>query len=128
MCQQSDRLSCVDAKWIGLHPTDINKHFVSTQQLTEHDKKIGRGLLERGYIRDDDKLMREVGDGAETPGVHQRSTVLCVCVSVVQVKYMMDSEVKAEIEGLSGCGTTSVTQVYTSHYYLPGKIQRQQWI
>jgi meiotic recombination protein SPO11 len=86
---------------LGVRPSDLDKYKIPQQcrlEMTEHDIKTGKELLEEEFIQKNPDWMREL-------------------------QIMVDSKEKAEIQSLSSFGFQ-----YLSKVYLPLKLQAGGWI
>ena len=88
-------------RWLGVRPSDLNKYNIPQQcrlEMTEHDIKEGKQLMQEDFIMSNPKWHAEL----ET---------------------MVKSKVKAEIQALSSFGFQ-----YLSQEYLPRKLKEGDWI
>ena len=101
MSYDSASLTTPDIKWLGLRPSDLDKYDLPGQcrlDMTENDIKTGKELMQEEYIQKNPKWMKEL-------------------------KIMVKTKKKAEIQALSSFGFQYVTEVY-----LPRKIAEADWI
>jgi len=101
MSYDSINLTTPDIKWLGVRPSDLDKYSIPQQcrlEMSEHDLKTGRELLEEDYIKANPKWHREL-------------------------ELMVKTKVKAEIQALSSFGFQ-----YLSKTYLPRKLKEGDWI
>ena len=84
-----------------MRPTDLDRFKLPNQcrlDMTEHDIKLGNKLLTEDFIQCNPEWMKEL-------------------------KVMLKSKEKAEIQALSSFGFQYLTEVY-----LPLKLQEKDWI
>eukprot|EP00730_Choanoeca_flexa_P003889 TRINITY_DN11533_c0_g1_i2.p2 TRINITY_DN11533_c0_g1~~TRINITY_DN11533_c0_g1_i2.p2 ORF type:complete len:408 (+),score=96.01 TRINITY_DN11533_c0_g1_i2:30-1253(+) len=101
MSYDSASLTCSDIKWLGLRPTDLDKYKIPEQcrlPMTPEDIETGKRLLEADFITKNPAWVKEL-------------------------KLMLTTKVKAEIQALSNFGFQ-----YLTEEYLPQKLQRGDWI
>ncbi len=101
MSYDSASLTTPDIKWLGLRPSDLNKYDLPEQcrlKMTENDIKTGRELLEESFITQNPEWVKEL-------------------------KRMVKTKEKAEIQALSSFGFQYITEVY-----LPRKLREGDWI
>jgi len=101
MSYDSINLTTPDIKWLGVRPSDLEKYSIPPQcrlEMSEHDIKTGKELLEEDFVKANPKWHREL----ET---------------------MVKNKVKAEIQALSSFGFQ-----YLSKVFLPRKLKEGDWI
>ncbi|EDQ87716.1 uncharacterized protein MONBRDRAFT_37903 [Monosiga brevicollis MX1] len=101
MSYDSASLTCPDIKWLGLRPTDLDRYKIPEQcrlPMTAEDIETGRRLLQADFITKNEAWVKEL-------------------------RLMLDTKVKAEIQALSNFGFQYLTEVY-----LPQKLERGDWI
>jgi len=101
MSYDSASLTTPDIKWLGVRPSDLLKYKIPDQcrlEMTEHDIKTGKDLLEEEFIQKNPAWMKEL-------------------------ELMLKMKVKAEIQALSNFGFQYLTQ-----QYLPNKLKQGDWI
>ncbi|CAM9513121.1 unnamed protein product, partial [Ectocarpus fasciculatus] len=101
MSYDSGHLTTSDIKWLGIRPSDLDKYNLPAQcrlQMTEHDKKMGEELLKEAFITRNEDWVREL-------------------------KHMLATGEKAEIQALSSFGFQFITEEY-----LPRKLREGDWI
>lgn len=101
MSYDAINLTTPDIKWLGVRPSDLDKYSIPPQcrlEMSEHDVKTGKELLEEDFIK-------------ASPKWH------------AELELMVKSKVKAEIQALSSFGFQYLTQVY-----LPNKLADGDWI
>lgn len=101
MSYDSANLTTPDIKWLGILPSDLDKYKIPEQcrlEMTEHDIKTGKELLEEDFIKKNPKWYKEL-------------------------ELMVKKKEKAEIQALSSYGFQYLTEVY-----LPRKLQQGDWI
>lgn len=101
MSYDAINLTTPDIKWLGVRPSDLNKYNIPQQcrlEMTEHDIKEGKQLMEEDFIKSNPKWHAEL-------------------------QTMVKSKVKAEIQALSSFGFQ-----YLSQEYLPRKLKEGDWI
>ena len=88
-------------KWLGIRPSDLNRYHIPEQcrlDMTEHDKRLGEKLMKEDFMQANPEWCKEL-------------------------KIMLDTGEKAEIQALSSFGFQYLTEVY-----LPLKLQEKDWI
>ena len=101
MAYDAINLTTPDIKWLGVRPSDLDKYNIPQQcrlEMSEHDLKTGRELLNEDFIKANPKWHHEL-------------------------ELMVKSKVKAEIQALSSFGFQYLSQVY-----LPKKLKEGDWI
>jgi len=101
MSYDSASLTTPDIKWLGLRPSDLNRYDLPDQcrlKMTENDIKTGKELLEESFITQNPEWVKEL-------------------------KRMVKTKEKAEIQALSSFGFQYITEVY-----LPRKLREGDWI
>lgn len=101
MSYDSINLTTPDIKWLGVRPSDLDKYNIPPQcrlEMSEHDVKTGKELLEEEFVK-------------ANPAWHR------------ELESMVKSKVKAEIQALSSFGFQ-----YLSKNYLPRKLKEADWI
>tara|TARA_B110001452_G_C15223290_1_gene424037 strand:- start:994 stop:2220 length:1227 start_codon:yes stop_codon:yes gene_type:complete len=101
MSYDAINLTTPDIKWLGVRPSDLDKYNIPQQcrlEMTEHDIKEGKQLMEEDFIKSNPKWHAEL-------------------------QTMVKSKVKAEIQALSSFGFQYLSQVY-----LPRKLKEGDWI
>lgn len=101
MSYDSFNLTTKDIKWLGVRPSDLDKYNLPEQcrlPMTEADKKLGRDLLDEPFVKKNPKWVKEL-------------------------KLMLETGTKAEIQALSSFGFQYITQTY-----LPRKLKEADWI
>ena len=101
MSYDAINLTTPDIKWLGVRPSDLDKYQIPQQcrlEMSEHDLKTGRELLNEDFIKANPKWHHEL-------------------------ELMVKSKVKAEIQALSSFGFQYLSQVY-----LPKKLKEGDWI
>ena len=101
MSFDSSNLTTPGIKWLGVRPSDLDRFKLPNQcrlDMTEHDIKLGNQLLNEDFIKSNPEWVKEL-------------------------KVMLKSKEKAEIQALSSFGFQFLTETY-----LPLKLQRKDWI
>jgi meiotic recombination protein SPO11 len=101
MSYDAINLTTPDIKWLGVRPSDLDKYNIPPQcrlEMSEHDIKTGKELLQEDFIQ-------------ANPAWHR------------ELEMMVKSKVKAEIQALSSFGFQ-----YLSQHYLPRKLKEADWI
>jgi meiotic recombination protein SPO11 len=101
MSYDSASLTTSDIKWLGVRPSDLDKYAIPEQcrlPMTASDIKYGKALLEEEFVK-------------RNPRWH------------AELKAMLSSKVKAEIQALSSYGFQYLTETY-----LPRKLAERDWI
>lgn len=101
MSYDSSNLTTPDIKWLGVRPTDLDRYNIPEQcrlDMSEHDIKTGKEMLEEDFIRKNKDWHAEL-------------------------EYMVKRKQKAEIQALSNFGFQYLTQEY-----LPRKLAQGDWI
>ncbi|CAN0050018.1 unnamed protein product [Ectocarpus fasciculatus] len=101
MSYDSASLTTPDIKWLGVRPSDLDRYNIPEQcrlDMTEHDIKTGKELLQEDFIKKNEPWCREL-------------------------ELMIKSKKKAEIQSLSAFGFQ-----YLTHTYLPQKLQNGDWV
>mmetsp|Transcript_34828 Transcript_34828/g.112318 ORF Transcript_34828/g.112318 Transcript_34828/m.112318 type:complete len:417 (+) Transcript_34828:35-1285(+) len=101
MSYDSINLTTPDIKWLGVRPSDLDKYNIPPQcrlEMSEHDIKTGRELLEEEFVK-------------ANPEWHK------------ELQLMVKSKVKAEIQALSSFGFQ-----YLSKHFLPRKLMEADWV
>eukprot|EP00127_Corallochytrium_limacisporum_P000738 Clim_evm24s25 gene=Clim_evmTU24s25 len=101
MSYDSASLATADIKWLGVRPSDLNRYNIPAAcrlPMTEHDRKTGYELLEEDFVKKNPEWVKEL-------------------------KIMLDTGEKAEIQALSNFGFQYLTQEF-----LPRKIREGDWI
>ena len=101
MAFDSANLTTPDIKWLGVRPSDLDKFKIPEQcrlEMSQKDIETGHHMLNEDFIQQNPKWVREV-------------------------KMMLASKTKAEIQALSSYGFQ-----YLSEVYLPLKLQEGDWI
>ncbi|CAM9717442.1 unnamed protein product [Ectocarpus sp. 12 AP-2014] len=101
MSYDSASLTTPDIKWLGVRPSDLDRYNIPEQcrlDMTEHDIKTGKELLQEDFIKKNEPWCREL-------------------------ELMIKSKKKAEIQSLSAFGFQ-----YLTHNYLPQKLQNGDWV
>ncbi|CAM9150412.1 unnamed protein product [Ascophyllum nodosum] len=101
MSYDSASLTTPDIKWLGVRPSDLDRYNIPEQcrlDMTDHDIKTGKELLQEDFIKKSDPWCREL-------------------------ELMIKSKKKAEIQSLSAFGFQ-----YLTHTYLPQKLQNGDWV
>jgi len=101
MSYDAINLTTPDIKWLGVRPSDLDKYNIPQQcrlEMTEHDIKEGKQLLQEDFIKANPKWQAEL-------------------------EMMVKSKIKAEIQALSSFGFQYLSQVY-----LPRKLKEGDWI
>lgn len=101
MSFDSSNLTTPGIKWLGVRPSDLDRFKLPNQcrlDMTEHDIKLGNKLLTEDFIQSNPEWVKEL-------------------------KIMLDTKEKAEIQALSSFGFQYLTEVY-----LPLKLQERDWI
>ncbi|CBJ26510.1 DNA topoisomerase VI subunit A [Ectocarpus siliculosus] len=101
MSYDSASLTTPDIKWLGVRPSDLDRYNIPEQcrlDMTEHDIKTGKELLQEDFIKKNEPWCREL-------------------------ELMIKSKKKAEIQSLSAFGFQYLTQ-----NYLPQKLQNGDWV
>jgi meiotic recombination protein SPO11 len=101
MSYDSGHLTTSDIKWLGIRPSDLDKYNLPAQcrlQMTEHDRKMGEELLKEAFITRNEAWVKEL-------------------------KHMLATGEKAEIQALSSFGFQFITEEY-----LPRKLREGDWI
>ena len=97
----SASLATPDIKWLGVRPSDLDRYDIPAQcrlPMTDRDIKTGENLLQEEFIK-------------------------CNPAWVAELKLMLKTKVKAEIQSLSAFGFQFLTQEY-----LPRKLAAGDWI
>ncbi|XP_054283413.1 meiotic recombination protein SPO11-like [Macrosteles quadrilineatus] len=90
MIQHSAELAAPELRWVGLHPTDIQRLAIPTVPLTSLDFAKARELSRRPYIVQDEQLLE-------------------------QVNWLLENGRKSEIENLTACSQTFLTDMFLPH-------------
>eukprot|EP00803_Ostreobium_quekettii_P006159 evm.model.scf_955.6 EVM.evm.TU.scf_955.6 scf_955:34709-40779(+) len=101
MSYDSSNLTTPDIKWLGVRPSDLDRFDIPQQcrlKMTDEDIKTGEKLLEEDFIKVNPEWVKEL-------------------------KLMLRTKEKAEIQALSSFGFQ-----YLSQAYLPLKLQEGDWI
>ena len=101
MSYDAINLTTPDIKWLGVRPSDLDKYNIPQQcrlEMTEHDIKEGKQLLQEDFIKSNPLWQAEL-------------------------EMMVKSKIKAEIQALSSFGFQYLSQVY-----LPRKLKEGDWI
>jgi meiotic recombination protein SPO11 len=101
MSFDSSNLTTPGIKWLGVRPSDLDRFKLPNQcrlDMTEHDIKLGQKLLTEDFMLANPEWIEEL-------------------------KIMIKSKEKAEIQALSSFGFQYLTEVY-----LPLKLQEKDWI
>ena len=101
MSYDAINLTTPDIKWLGVRPSDLDKYNIPQQcrlEMTEHDIKEGKQLLQEDFIKSNPLWQAEL-------------------------EMMVKSKIKAEIQALSSFGFQYLSQVY-----LPRKLREGDWI
>lgn len=101
MSYDAINLTTPDIKWLGVRPSDLDKYNIPPQcrlEMTEHDIKEGKSLLQEDFIKANPLWQAEL-------------------------EMMVKSKIKAEIQALSSFGFQYLSQVY-----LPRKLKEGDWI
>jgi len=101
MSYDSASLTTSDIKWLGVRPSDLDKYAIPEQcrlPMKPSDIKYGKALLEEDFVK-------------RNPAWH------------AELKAMLSSKVKAEIQALSSYGFQYLTETY-----LPRKLRECDWI
>lgn len=100
MSYDSAHLTTPDIKWLGVRPSDLETYNIPDQcrlDMTEHDIRTGKDLLNEEFIK-------------KNPDWHR------------ELQLMVKMKKKAEIQALSNFGFQYLTEVY-----LPRKLSEQDW-
>ncbi len=101
MSYDSASLTTSDIKWLGVRPSDLDKYNIPAQcrlDMTEHDIKTGKQLLQEEFIQKNPEWVKEL-------------------------ELMLKMKKKAEIQALSAFGFQYITEDY-----LPRKLEKGDWI
>mmetsp|Transcript_40442 Transcript_40442/g.114516 ORF Transcript_40442/g.114516 Transcript_40442/m.114516 type:complete len:426 (-) Transcript_40442:157-1434(-) len=101
MSYDSSNLTTPDIKWLGVRPSDLDRFNIPQQcrlPMSDEDIKTGQKLLEEDFIKSNPEFVKEL-------------------------KIMLASKEKAEIQALSSFGFQ-----YLSEVYLPLKLQSGDWV
>lgn len=101
MSYDSSNLTTSDIKWLGVRPSDLDKYNLPAQcrlPLTDTDRKMGEELLKEEFIQKNPEWVKEL-------------------------KIMLRSGEKAEIQALSSFGFQYITETF-----LPRKLLEGDWI
>lgn len=101
MSYDAANLTTPDIKWLGVRPSDLNRYKIPAQcrlPMTDKDIKTGKELLEEDFIK-------------KNPAWY------------AELKTMIDTKEKAEIQALTAFGFQFLTS-----QYLPEKLRRGDWI
>jgi meiotic recombination protein SPO11 len=101
MSYDSSNLTTPDIKWLGVRPSDLDKYNLPAQcrlPMTEQDRKMGEELLKEDFVLKHPEWVEEV-------------------------KLMLRTGEKAEIQALSSFGFQYITE-----QFLPRKLQEGDWI
>ncbi|XP_074288012.1 DNA topoisomerase 6 subunit A-like [Silene latifolia] len=101
MLYDSYSLITQDIKWLGIRPSDLEKYAIPEQcrlPMTEQDIKVGNDLLKEDFVKNNPGWVKEL-------------------------KRMVQTKKKAEIQALSSFGFQ-----YLTGYYLPHKLQKLDWV
>uniref|UniRef100_A0A1B6LVR8 DNA topoisomerase (ATP-hydrolyzing) n=1 Tax=Graphocephala atropunctata TaxID=36148 RepID=A0A1B6LVR8_9HEMI len=90
LSEHSQHLAVAEVRWVGIHPTDINKFCIPTVPLTPRDFVKARELSTRPYICQNQELLE-------------------------QVNCLLESGQKCEIENLSALSPTFLTDMFLSY-------------
>lgn len=77
MSHQAEQLAVPSIRWIGIHPSEIDKFYDKEHQIDLTEKDVGKlnDIINRPYIKSDPLLEKEI-------------------------KILLDRNCKAEIEGI----------------------------
>jgi len=101
MSYDAASLTCPDIKWLGVRPTDLDRYKIPENcrlPMTEKDIATGEALLKEAFVQKNPRWVEEI-------------------------KLMLKTKEKAEIQALSTFGFQFLTEKY-----LPQKIQNKDWI
>ncbi|GMH57069.1 hypothetical protein TL16_g02282, partial [Triparma laevis f. inornata] len=101
MSYDSAHLTTPDIKWLGIRPTDLNRYNLPEQcrlDMTDSDIKTGENMIDEDFIKANPEWVKEM-------------------------KIMLRTKQKAEIQALSSFGFQ-----YISEEYLPRKLREGDWI
>ena len=101
MSYDSASLTTPDIKWLGVLPTDLDKYNIPKEcriPMSDSDNKTCKELLEEAFVQQNPQWVK-------------------------QLKHMMKSKEKAEIQALSSFGFQ-----YLTKQYLPRKIDEGDWV
>ena len=101
MSYDSAHLTTPDIKWLGVRPSDLDKYGIPEQcrlAMTDKDIKTGQELLEEDFVKQNPAWVKEL-------------------------RLMLSTKVKAEIQSLS-----SFDFQYLTTTYLPRKLRDADWI
>jgi meiotic recombination protein SPO11 len=101
MSYDSASLTTPDIKWLGVRPSDLDKYGIPEQcrlAMSDGDIKTGQELLNEPFIKHNEAWVKEL-------------------------KIMLRTKVKAEIQSLS-----SFDFQYLTQNYLPRKLREGDWI
>jgi len=101
MAYDNASLVTPDIKWLGIRPSDLDKYKIPEQcrlDMTAKDIETGKSLLEQDFIKDRPEWCKEL-------------------------KLMLRTKQKAEIQALSSYGFQ-----YLTKEYLPRKLREGDWI
>ena len=101
MSYDSASLTTPDIKWLGVLPTDLDKYNIPKEcriPMTDSDIKTCKELLDEAFVQQNPEWVK-------------------------QLKHMMKSQEKAEIQALSSFGFQ-----YLTKKYLPRKINEGDWV
>ena len=101
MSYDSANLTTSGIKWLGVRPSDLDRYNIPEQcrlKMTDSDIATGKQMLEEDYIKKNPKWCEEL-------------------------KLMLRTKEKAEIQALSNFGFQYLTEVF-----LPQKIKQGDWI